>query len=60
VKPKWAPPKSLMPEFIKDICELFRNQLASTGFRHGVSRSFLKTGTMHVMRSEAISKQDNL
>ena len=53
VKPKWAPPKALTPEFINDICEFLRKQIASTDFR-SVARSFLKTGTMHVIISEAI------
>jgi hypothetical protein len=44
----------LIHEIIKDICDLFCNQLASTRFRDDVARSFLKTGTMHVMGSEAI------
>jgi hypothetical protein len=44
----------LIHEIIKDICDLFCNRLASTRFRDDVARSFLKTGTMHVMGSEAI------
>ena len=44
---KWTPPKPLIHEGIKDISELFRNQLASTLFRDGFAGSFVKTGTMH-------------